>query len=127
MSPELRETLRQRVERGASELDRVEPDWYNKVPVNELNISSCFYCIMGHVFGEYTFGVFKVAKLNAELEAGESWAINHGFLASFEVDDEGHGHATSGPLEELWKQQIAARKWADMFAELASVKEPVEA
>lgn len=127
MSPELRETLRQRVERGALELDRVEPYWYKKVPVNELNISSCFKCIMGHVFGEYTFGVFKVSNLNAEFKAGEDWAINHGFLATFEMDYDGHGYATEGQLEELWKQQIAARKWADMFAELASVKEHVEA
>lgn len=44
------ETLKQRVQRGAELLDKTAPGWERLVSITELDLGSCFHCVLGQLF-----------------------------------------------------------------------------
>ena len=45
--------LRERVERGAQLLDRLEPDWFKVIDPEYLDMEKCSRCILGQLHGDY--------------------------------------------------------------------------
>lgn len=52
----------ERVERGAAWLDEHEPGWELKIDLGELNLASCYKCILGQVYGRYENGLKVLAR-----------------------------------------------------------------
>ena len=44
-------------ERGANLLDEKYPGWYKKINLDNLDITSCFRCILGQLYGSYENGI----------------------------------------------------------------------
>lgn len=134
---EQRQILMERVERGAKFLDGVRPDWYKSVEVENLYISSCTECVLGHVYGTYTEGIWSIHGGNRSsaiemynlCEQNQGWAINHGFYPDsmyMKLDgdddfktrasgilDERRWCSVDRPLSELWREYIKGRLLAD--------------
>jgi hypothetical protein len=83
------------VKAGMALLDERVPEWRKKVNPSSLNMSSCFSCILGQVFGRYSYGV-------KELELGEDDPQELGFLT--------RDYGSYGEFRELtqaWKEALS--------------------
>ncbi len=49
-------TITERVARGAALLDEQRPGWAGEINTEELEMSCCFDCILGQLFGDYCHG-----------------------------------------------------------------------
>lgn len=93
-------TVSQRVHRGAARLDETRPGWFRKLVGVNLDIKSCRYCVLGHVFGDFAIGMD--ALFHDESERGhQQLAMDHGFDTChlWEID----------VIHRLWMEEVAAR------------------
>jgi hypothetical protein len=51
------EKVRERVERGATYLDDVDPAWYRRVDAETLELEDGRHCILGQLHGEFRLGL----------------------------------------------------------------------
>ncbi len=85
----------QRLARGAKLLaDELGPDWPSKVDRYTLDMGSCFYCVLGQLYGTFRAGCY-------ELGLDESSSILYGF----EIEEESDG-LEYYDLEEMWKKVL---------------------
>lgn len=94
--------LANRVQAGATMLDKQMPNWYNRIK-EKVDIGSGFDCVLGQLYHTYPRGTI-VLGLN-------QWeCYDFGFLC-FEP---GKPHKTGNPrhadVEREWEYQIAIRK-----------------
>lgn len=54
------------VAHGASYLDDVVPDWFTRINPDELNMDSCYTCLLGQLYGEFTEGRAELAIPNGD-------------------------------------------------------------
>lgn len=101
-----------RASRGAAFLDRCYPDWFRRINVQRLELSSRSCCIVGQLFGDFQ-KVFE-AGLAIRLCGERVDAIEMGFTQS-------DGPAGWSMLQEAWLDLVAARLAA---AEASKVVEP---
>ena len=89
-------TLRDTVANRAKRLDRVKPDWYQRVPLEDgaVDMLLCKQCILGHVFRD---------KIDT-LRGGFGWATAH--FAWAEYNDGAFTQSASLPM---WREEISAR------------------
>ena len=59
-------TKKERVQAGAKLLDEQHPGWHNKIDIATLNIGSCFRCILGQLYGEFSEGASKLCLYHSE-------------------------------------------------------------
>tara|TARA_B100000745_G_scaffold298931_1_gene248577 strand:+ start:272 stop:628 length:357 start_codon:yes stop_codon:yes gene_type:complete len=45
----------ERVASGSAFFDQVYPGWHNKIDVNELDVACNCFCIVGQLYGAYTY------------------------------------------------------------------------
>lgn len=50
--------------RGAELLDKYQPDWFQKIDLEDLDLGGCYYCILGQLFDHYSIGVETLRKWN---------------------------------------------------------------
>lgn len=82
-----------RVERGAKWLDETAgPDWWSEIEVASLNMQSCSYCILGQLFGHYTY-VTSIDKV----------------ALGFTTDSPNNNKAHWDILKRLWLRQLNLR------------------
>lgn len=78
--------MNENVSRGISLLDQEVPGWRDKIDWDKLDMSNCFRCILGQLFGEYAEGVdylrvtgaiygFDIKPYQTREEHVESFAI----------------------------------------------------
>lgn len=48
------------VREAAKRLDEIEPNWFNIINFDTLDMNDCFNCVLGQVFGHYDKGVDAV-------------------------------------------------------------------
>ena len=73
---------KEQVDRGVAYLDRVEPNWREKVNPEILVIDSMDNCVLGQVFGHFD---------ECQLVAGDDWvkvALHYGFYEGITATDE---------------------------------------
>jgi len=97
----------ERVARGAALLDGKLPGWAERIDLAELELSSCYRCVLGQLFA------------SAAAARGTGW---HGYdigLQALDVDDDGpYGFdrtdidQTWAELTAEWRRTIAARRLA---------------
>lgn len=94
-----------RVEKGVALLDAHDPDWWRRINVQALDLSSCVRCVIGQLCGNYTLGL-------ADLRLSPSEAIAHGFsITPAEMVWEATPK-TWQALTEAWVTIILARQFA---------------
>lgn len=87
-------SVKQRVNRGASLLDRRRPGWRAKINVARLSLGDPWECVLGQLYGFYTDGLDAVFGKSDGIDA---WG--HGFALGGEPDDE-------EKLREAWTRKI---------------------
>lgn len=97
-----------RVARGAAELDRILPGWYEKIDLEILDLDSPCKCVLGQlsvdiidVPGSYG-GVVMALSHDATATGSKRWARSRGFLAQFDAKIE----EDADRLTEAWKRFI---------------------
>jgi len=50
-------TVEERVKRGVRLLDKKIPDWRSQLEATKLDMSSCYNCVLGQLYGEYLRGL----------------------------------------------------------------------
>lgn len=102
---------------GATLLDKHIPDWFRKINLSNLHMSSCYMCILGQLFGEYVQGLHTIeswSEFSDENGRTSDKAIDFGF----EVDRGTHYNH----LNDAWAFEIHERLQQD-----AAKKEESEA
>lgn len=110
--PEDRKTeLEEQVKRGARLLDAVEPDWYLKVLMSELDLASCFKCVLGQLYKTFGIGIRKLFDGSVVDDGAYERAAMHGFCLGdndpLPVQAEGTEYRF---LQERWKEAIRTRR-----------------
>lgn len=83
------------IRKGVAVLDKVLPDWRERINLDRLNVANYNLCVLGQVFGSYTEGL---DVLRGPLWAGRcAFAEEHGFSEKY-VD--------VAVLTAEWKQAI---------------------
>lgn len=92
-------TEKERAAKGAARLDQHGvTNWYNRVNLKTLDISSVVRCVCGQVYGEYTLGIKALG------------------LETYQ----GYEYGFSGQTKEVidaWKDEILARRAASVPTE----------
>lgn len=91
---------RERVQRGAAFLDRVDPGWYRKIQPSSLKLYNNDMCILGQVFGAFGDGM---GRLNMEADTYPE-ANELGFVTLVLANIR---------TRRLWKAAIEARRRGD--------------
>lgn len=113
-----------RVAAGAQWLDEQLPGWADKVDLEQLNMSSPFWCVLGQLApdllgtprddwmrADYLDAVRRYGSEN-DKAVREAWAIGHGFyLASSDLVDLSDVHQTYVDLGyvDAWTAEITKR------------------
>ncbi len=93
------DTIAERVARGAALLDERRPGWAGEVNAEELEMASCYQCMMGQIFGEFCVGT---DTLDLDMESDYyGFDVKVGTLAK--------RMAEYIALEAAWIAEIAAR------------------
>lgn len=92
------EPIETRVNRGAALLDEKVPGWWERIDLEQLQLSSCIRCVLGQLFGIYGQGIRELGD-SIRLVAD---AIRHGLFVFDAADYE--------PLTAAWKQLIQQRR-----------------
>jgi len=82
--------LEAKVNSGAAWLDKVIPDWFERIDVNRLSITTTNRCILAQL-------------PQADKKFGDRCLYSFGFAGSSIMDDD--------KLDELWKQKIREKLW----------------
>ena len=95
-----------RVKLGALLLDDIDPNWYNKIDLDTLQLSSPCHCILGQLYGFYTSALSHVFPLD---DTDTKWKeVACGFEAT---PDSGHEMSFEySNLQEYWIAEITARR-----------------
>lgn len=99
-------TIEESVALGAALLDERLPGWSEQVEIEELNMVSGAYCVLGQVFGDYLDGVADLWESAMNDVHRTDLAIEHGF------DTEG-GNDDYELLRAEWTEQVARRRLAE--------------
>lgn len=90
---------------GAAHLDRVMPNWIDRINTETLDTASAYRCVLGQLYRYYHNGVPE--ELTNEQEA--EWIMSHGFTIRdfYGSADFVEQHAT---LTNEWLMLISERK-----------------
>jgi len=100
-------TVQERVCKGASLLDEIEPGWYQKIDLVTLNLRNCFSCVIGQVFGEYRENNLKRLGLDFARDSDFGFDIFYGD----EIPEQDSCYYT---LTSLWENEILQRREKDL-------------
>ena len=70
-------SIRRRVLRGMAKLDTVNPGWFKKINLNNLDVSNFYKCPLGQLFGNYSKGYIRAGYSDIDIKSREL----HGFTA----------------------------------------------
>lgn len=101
--------LRTRVERGAQLLDEIEPGWFQRIDLTDLDLSDPTCCVLGQIYEDFSNGVHVIEVRFPDvphrfLDEAHDWYIETGFDIA--------GSESSEIFEELtvaWQALIQAR------------------
>lgn len=80
---------------GAQLLDRVMPDWWQRIRLKKLDMTSLETCVLGQLYGNYFNGLSALGLISG---------LKHGFdTMTSDLD----------ALTKAWKNQVLDRKFAE--------------
>lgn len=107
------ERVRERVARGASYLDDVDPGWAHRVDPQTLSLSSGRHCVLGQLHGEFRLGLGRSYLVSLSSAPRPSLSpVAYGFKC---VDDvpSGWQDRDYALLTEGWRAEVRARQMSD--------------
>lgn len=113
--PDWKRVVESRVEAGAKWMDKNEPGWFNKIPIEELEMEDGERCICGWVFKDMTSRMgyyYWIDKYAYNDDYGNLTPVNLGFLAceGFHQDCEGF-HQNERLVSTLQEYSHLAESW----------------
>jgi hypothetical protein len=109
LSADRKPKVRDRVARGAALLDEKRPGWAAEIDLDDLEMGSCFSCVLGQLFGEFADGADELFP--------DDWVaseedVRHGFdapanLASWEAN------GLYESMDAAWSLEIRRRTNGD--------------
>ncbi len=107
------ESARERVARGASYLDKVDPTWYRSVDPVTLELSDGSHCVLGQMHGDYRLGLGRSHLLNMGSGPRPSLSpVAHGFQALDTESDADTAHDYDF-LTTAWAEAVRKRHAED--------------
>ncbi len=111
------EDLMLAVKCGSHWLDTNHPGWAQKINLDNLQMDSCDYCIIGQAVGDYVYEIQNAAGQPIYCRDAMIWGSEHGFEApmqtydDFSSDDCGLKalRQTYDDLDILWTEQVKDR------------------
>jgi hypothetical protein len=107
------DSIKSRVAKGADLLDREFPGWAATIDVNALNIASISECILGQMFGRFSFGC---DALGAPFEDGNFnsgprrlWETGHGFELTHDEYTSKCVEAVKRSFDRQWVCEVKKR------------------
>lgn len=74
--------LMRRARIGAEYLDATRPGWAGEINLDELDMGSCWDCVIGQIFGDYSEAIDEFAPHDMDIFDVTGWAKEHGFDVS---------------------------------------------
>lgn len=106
-------SARERVQRGASYLDSVNPHWYRSVDPVTLELSDGSHCVLGQMHGDYRLGLGRSHLLNMGSSPRASLSpVAYGFQATDTGDDDITAHDYD-LLTAAWAEAVRMRHATD--------------
>lgn len=107
------EKARERVQRGATYLDEVDPDWYRRVDSDTLELEDGKHCILGQLHGEFRLGLGRSHLITMSSAPRTSLSpVNYGFKCVEGVSDEWQARDYK-LLNAAWKEAVRSRQEVD--------------
>ena len=110
--PIISEDMKLAARKGAVWLDQNYPEWVNTVDLGELNMLSCYRCVIGQVVGDYYDLVRRGHESDLESESAymsEEWAEEHGFVTARFLGDYDEVLHEYKKLETVWTDEVKQR------------------
>ncbi len=104
--------LEEHVENGIEFLDKHQPDWYTKVDLSNLDMSSGKQCICGYVFAGMMSGIYNGYDTFVSMYGSQDpQALGFVYDPNLMVDDKDYMGPTEqySFLAELWAPRIEKR------------------
>lgn len=107
------EKARERVDRGATYLDEVDPEWYRRVDSDTLELGDGQHCILGQLHGEFRLGLGRSHLITMSSAPRASLSpVHYGFKCVEGVSDEWQARDYD-LLNAAWKDAVQRRQDAD--------------
>jgi hypothetical protein len=107
------ENARERVRRGATYLDDVDPEWYRRVDAETLELADGRHCVLGQLHGEFRLGLGRSQLISLSSAPRASLSpVAYGFKCVDDVPDawqERDYHL----LNAAWTEAVRRRQAAD--------------
>lgn len=113
------EKVRERVQRGATYLDDVDPEWYRRVDSETLELGDGRHCILGQLHGEFRLGLGRSHLITMSSAPRASLSpVSYGFKGVEGVPESWQARDYE-LLNEAWKDAVRTRQEADPAMDVA--------
>lgn len=107
------EMARERVKRGASYLDEVDPNWYQRVNSETLELGDGQHCILGQLHGEFQLGLGRSQLITMSSAPRASLSpVSYGFKCVEGVPEPWQARDYE-LLNEAWREAVQTRQRND--------------
>jgi hypothetical protein len=107
------EAVRERVQRGATYLDDLDPGWHRRVDADTLELDDGRHCILGQLHGEFRLGLGRSHLISMSSAPRASLSpVAYGFKCVEHVSDEWKARDYE-LLNEAWSKAVRTRQEAD--------------
>lgn len=107
------EAVQTRVERGATYLDDVDPEWYLHVNPDTLELGDGKQCVLGQMHGEFRLGLGRSHLISMSSAPRASLSpVAYGFKCVDNVPDEWKAYDYE-LLTAAWKEAVRKRQESD--------------
>lgn len=107
---------RQRVRRGATYLDDLDPDWHRRVDPDTLELANGQACVLGQLHGDFRMGLGRAQILNLTSAPRPSLSpVAYGFQCLQRVPDAAQDRDYD-LLNRAWQEAIRERQRRDFDA-----------
>jgi hypothetical protein len=107
------EKARERVQRGATYLDNIDPEWYRRVDAETLALGDGRHCILGQLHGEFRLGLGRSQLLTMSSAPRASLSpVAHGFKCVEGVPEPWQDRDYE-LLNDAWRDAVRRRQEAD--------------
>lgn len=107
------EKVRERVDRGATYLDEVDPEWYQRVDAETLELGDGEQCVLGQMHGEFRLGLGRSHLISMSSAPRASLSpVAYGFKCVEGVPDEWQSYDYD-LLNAAWTEAVRTRQETD--------------